>query len=61
MNEKQVMHPYKNAARIALADMVDNAIGGYGKGNAIKHIIDVLKKAVPKDLHGFIQHKDNWQ
>jgi len=60
-SEKDVMKPFKDKAEKSMNDMVKNSIAGYGKGNTIKHIIDVLKKAIPKDLHGFIQNQKNWK
>jgi hypothetical protein len=58
-SEDDVMKPFKDKAEKAMSDMVKNAIAGYGKGNAIRHIVDVLQSALPKDLHGFVIAKQN--
>lgn len=58
-NEEDVMKPFKSKAEKAMSDLVKNAIAGYGKGNAIRHVVDVLQSSLPKDLHGFIIAKQN--
>ena len=59
-SEEDTMKPFKDKAVKELTHVYDQAKAGYGTGNALGHIIDVLKKSLPSNIIGFLQDKHNW-
>lgn len=60
VSEEEVLKKYKEEAIKAISILFKQASSGYGSGNAIGHIMDVLEQSIPKMNIGFLQNKSNW-
>ncbi len=53
VSEEEVLKKYKDNAISAISTLYKQASTGYGSGNAIGHIMDVLEQSIPKTNIGF--------
>lgn len=59
-SEEEVLKKYKTDAIKSLSELYNQAKTGYGQGNALQHIIEVLKESIPENVIKFLHDKNNW-